>query len=187
LAIGDLNGDGYPDLVTPSSGVSLISVIPGRGNGTFGPPALYGTGGGAFYGSYSVATGDLNGDGEPDLAVANLGANSVTILLNTRATVSVPTARNPSRFVLAAPRPNPFRSRATIDFSTPTSGSVHLEIYDTHGRRIRTLENGILAPGRYSRSWDGVTATGSVARPGLYLVRFSAPGIERTTKAVLIR
>jgi hypothetical protein len=186
VAIGDLNGDGYPDLVTPSN-ASQISVLLGRGNETFGPPAFYGTGGGAYYGSYSVATGDLNGDGRPDVAVANLGANTVTVLLNTRATVSVPPARQVSRFELAAPRPNPFRSRATIDFAVPISASVRLDIYDVNGRRIQTLENGTLAPGRYSRSWDGLTATGSVAHAGMYLVRFSAPGIEQSTKTILIR
>jgi hypothetical protein len=33
----------------------------------------------------SVAVGDFNGDGKPDLAVANSGSNSVSVLLNTTA------------------------------------------------------------------------------------------------------
>jgi hypothetical protein len=36
----------------------------------------------AFYGSQSVAVGDFNGDGKPDLAVTNSGANGVNVFLN---------------------------------------------------------------------------------------------------------
>ena len=34
----------------------------------------------------SVSIGDFNGDGKPDLAVANYGSNTTSILLNTTAT-----------------------------------------------------------------------------------------------------
>ncbi len=43
----------------------------------FAPPANYGAGSGP----QSVAVGDFNGDGNPDLAVANFGDNNVSILL----------------------------------------------------------------------------------------------------------
>ncbi len=39
-------------------------------------------------GSWSVAVGDFNGDGKPDLAVANLDANDVSVLLNTTTTTT---------------------------------------------------------------------------------------------------
>jgi hypothetical protein len=48
------------------------------GNGTFMPQVMYPAGDA----SYVVAVGDFDGDGHPDLAVANGGDNTVGVLLN---------------------------------------------------------------------------------------------------------
>jgi hypothetical protein len=82
VAMGDLNGDGKLDLAVANAGENLkgtgsVGVLLGNGDGTFQPPVVYDSGG---YGADSVAIGDVNGDGTPDLVVANLyqsgGANS---------------------------------------------------------------------------------------------------------------
>ena len=51
-----------------------------RGNGRFRAPQEYAAGADP----YSIAIGDLNGDGKQDLATANLDANTVSVLLNKR-------------------------------------------------------------------------------------------------------
>jgi hypothetical protein len=66
VAIGDVNGDGNPDLVVANSD-SSVSVLLGNGDGTFQAPVSYSSDG---YGATSVAIGDVNGDGNPDLVVA---------------------------------------------------------------------------------------------------------------------
>ena len=53
-------------------------MLLGDGSGSFGPQTTFGAGSGP----YSVAVGDLNGDGKPDLAVANYNDNNVSVLLN---------------------------------------------------------------------------------------------------------
>jgi hypothetical protein len=84
VAVGDFNGDGIPDLAVADVGTSpgytdgSVSVLLGNGDGSFQAPVCYAAG---TY-SLAVAVGDFNGDGWPDLAVANTLSNDVSILLN---------------------------------------------------------------------------------------------------------
>ena len=77
VAIGDVNGDGRPDLVTANNGSDDVSVLLGNGDGTFRPQARFAAGSSP----YSVAIGDVNGDGRPDLVTANNGSGDVSVLL----------------------------------------------------------------------------------------------------------
>src|SRR4029077_14043480 len=119
-----------------------------------------------------------------------VGGNTITTLLSPGGTVGVDPGSPitaPTVFALAQPRPNPFDSRVALDFALPVAAPVRLEIYDVQGHRIRTLENGVLAPGHYARTWDGANASGEAARAGVYFVRFAAPGVQLTRKALLVR
>ncbi len=83
VAIGDLDGDGNLDLAVANSGfpgiiIGDVSVLLGNGDGTFAADVIFGAG--DF--PQSVAIGDLDGDGDADLAVANFGSDNVSVLLN---------------------------------------------------------------------------------------------------------
>jgi hypothetical protein len=82
VAVGDFNDDGKLDIVVINSiGFrATVSVLLGNGDGTFGAPVPYGVGNEPL----SIAVGDFNGDGIPDIAVANQGAGdpgNVSVLL----------------------------------------------------------------------------------------------------------
>ncbi len=72
IAVADLNGDGRPDIIAVNNAGKQwnsngsISVLLGNGDGTFGKPVVYDSGG---YGPTAIAVADLNHDGKPDLVV----------------------------------------------------------------------------------------------------------------------
>ncbi len=76
IVAGDFNGDGRLDLATGNVGSSDISVLLGKGDGSFEEPP------GSVVGTYTaaIATGDFTGNGSLGTAVVDQGSDSVTIL-----------------------------------------------------------------------------------------------------------
>jgi hypothetical protein len=83
VKIADVNGDGLPDIITANSGDGTITVLlnttaPGATTPSFAAPQVIPVGNDPE----SVMVLDVNGDGKPDLAVANYGDDSITVLVN---------------------------------------------------------------------------------------------------------
>jgi hypothetical protein len=80
VAIGDLNGDGEQDLGTVNDDVpaGTVSVLLNKGDGIFQAGHHSRTESDA----YSVAIGDLNGDGKSDLVNTNNGDNTVSVFIS---------------------------------------------------------------------------------------------------------
>ncbi|MBR0756724.1 VCBS repeat-containing protein [Bradyrhizobium jicamae] len=79
VAVGDLNGDGKQDIV--SSRESSLWVFLGKGDASFQSPVSYAIGSESYDDGDTLAVGDVNGDHNLDLAVANSGSDNVSILL----------------------------------------------------------------------------------------------------------
>ncbi len=77
IVVGDFNNDGRADLALTSPNDNRVTVLMGRGDGSFQllPPIT------EINFPEALKTGDFNNDGIQDLVVANAGDNTVSILL----------------------------------------------------------------------------------------------------------
>lgn len=62
--------------------------------------------------------------------------------------------------------PNPFSGSTTVTYHLSTAEWISLELYDTLGRKIRTVEEGTRTPGTYRVRVDGTEIPG-----GLYILK----------------
>ena len=93
IAISDLDGDGKPDIVIANQSANSISIfrnsaIPGNfTKSSFSSKVDFATGAGPT----SIAIGDIDGDGKPDIAVTNGGSTdkTISILRNTSSVGSI--------------------------------------------------------------------------------------------------
>ena len=134
VAVGDFNKDGIQDLAVANLNSNTVSILLGTGSGTFAAPA----GSSPFlagYGPNSIAIGDFNGDGIPDLAMANyagvsaiLGTGSGTFITDQAS--PFPAVGSPASIVAAD-----FNGDGIIDLAavSPGANSVTVLLGDGTG------------------------------------------------------
>jgi hypothetical protein len=127
---GDFNADGQIDLAVTNAGtgVNSVSILKGNGNGTFASHVTYAVG----TSPYAVTAGDFNGDTKPDLAVANLSSNTVSILIGT-GSATAPYFNTPAPTYAVGTGPmsittGDFDADGKLDLATANSGTTTVSI-----------------------------------------------------------
>ncbi len=91
------------------------------------------------------------------------------------------------RIALHTPVPNPDHPATTIRFEVGRTSHVELAIYDTAGRRVRSLISSQQSPGSHGVRWDGRSDRGTPVAAGIYYARLAADGREVTRKLTVVR
>ena len=139
----------------------------------------------------------------PDGGQVATGSNDGTVLIwpilaqfdNSTAVASssgLSEVKLPQNTALLPPYPNPSNSRVSLPFHLATTREVTLDIYNSLGQRVRTLELGNLSAGQYvtasrAAQWDGNSDSGRPVASGVYLYLLRSADLARPSKIVLVR
>jgi hypothetical protein len=140
VAAADFNGDGRADLVVANNDSTDVSVLFGRGNGTFVAARSYTAGGGHH--SATVAAGNFNGDGLSDLAQVNALRGTVSIFLNNGdGTFALTTALNPGLNGLSDVVVADFNGDGRLDLAVNSGGTVAVFLGNGNGTFKRPIDS----------------------------------------------
>jgi hypothetical protein len=204
-AAGDINHDGYPDLII---GIDFVAgalyeakIFLGGPEADSVPdvyleddliPNLQ-----IHFGAVVAGVGDFNGDGIDDFAVrsvAGLGNRwwgEVNFFAGWDGDASdvdyeyEPTY--PKAFDLKQNYPNPFNPSTTIAFDLPRHSHAKLVVYNLLGEQVATLLDRDLPAGLHRVTWDGTDATGRTVASGVYFYRVVTEAGSQTRKMVLMK
>ena len=86
--------------------------------------------------------------------------------------------------------PNPFSASTLIRLTIPAGGEetpVHVRVFDTAGRLVRTLQDGPVGAGSAQIFWDGTDEDGAPLPGGVYFCRLEAGGKRVVRRIVLMK
>ena len=99
---------------------------------------------------------------------------------------------HPASTILGQNFPNPFNPETWIPYQLEKSADIVLQIYDTSGRMVRTLDLGFKPQGFYmTRStaayWDGRNNIGEHVASGVYFYSLHTPDFSATRKMLILK
>jgi hypothetical protein len=180
--VGDHDGDGIPDLMVKFSRSEVIGVLP-HGRGEVEVRVSGEVAGLRFEGIDAIRVLDERHDGGGGTVHDDSDG-----ALTSDSRAGLPGSGDvPNTFALRQCSPNPFSVSTVIGFDLPHATSVSIRVYDTEGRAVTTLTEGLWPSGRHSASWDGADEAGKRVSPGIYFVHMKSGEYKATSKLLMVR
>ncbi len=94
----------------------------------------------------------------------------------------------PTQFALHQNYPNPFNPSTQISFDVPDGSElVRLNIYNILGKKVSTLLNNVVNPGKHKVEWNAKDNEGNPVASGIYFYELSSSSFTARKKMLLIR
>jgi flagellar hook assembly protein FlgD len=74
-----------------------------------------------------------------------------------------------------------------VTYQLDRRARVRLDLFDSSGRHVRRLIQGIAGPGSYTVPWDGRDTRGEMVAAGVYLAQLSVDGVAESQKILRMR
>ncbi len=156
------------------------------GEGTFGPEQVISTEGD---GALSVASVDLDADGDQDLLLASYDDNEVSWFRQEGTAFTRQPQVTPCRVELLANYPNPFNASTTLEFTLVFPQNVQLALHNMRGQQVAILADGFHAAGKHCITFNAEASRrfGEPLPSGVYIYRLQAGSEIFSRKMVLLR
>jgi hypothetical protein len=186
LPVGDVNGDGVPDLGNARNYYGSGPDDPGirlffgkkTNAGAVEPDFVS-----ADYSQVQQSNMDFDGDGRPDLVMNDIASKLCLVKLVVTTSVQDDWNKNrPDNFLLAQNYPNPFNPSTRIAYYLPQRTQVTLAVYNTLGQLVETLVNDEQDMGTQEIVFDAKNL-GS----GSYFYRLTAGGVTQTKMMTIVK
>gem|GEM_PF-622801 len=203
---GDVNGDGYPDILggAPHPVFERGSIQLFLGSKNINSTVDWVVGGTGYLGLSIDRAGDVNGDGYDDIIFSNsilpftgIGEGQVYIMAGNPNLEDLGVAyakdqlidNKPAEFQLYQNYPNPFNQQTTIAYKLNTlkKQPVKLIIYNIQGEEVITLIYQFQSAGEYQYIWDGKDRTEKEVNSGVYLAVLRINEFHQVIKLLLVK
>lgn len=129
----DFNHDGNMDIAAVGSGGNeapgMICVLLGNGDGSFQPYTSYSAG---FY-TRGLVSGDLNGDGNPDLIAVNEDDGTISVFLGNRDGTFQPAVNSPTVLLPISLTLGDFNGDGRLDAAVGTTDGMAIQLGNGDG------------------------------------------------------
>jgi beta-glucanase (GH16 family) len=200
----DDDGDGIRDAGEPGIENATVELLDAadevidstttNADGAYGFPSLIAAGFQVRVDESSLpadlsATFDPDGTGTPSSFAIDLGCDELSLDRDFGYRSLATAAPGAGRYLdrLHEASPNPFNAHTEIRFDLADSGDIHLVIFDAQGRRVRTLESGVLGAGSHRSVWNGTDDSGRVVASGAYFAALRTARGRSVIRLVLVK